>query len=512
MLKSNKLYLSITGGAFGLAAVVLNFFPRSTFSERERRELAEFPQFSAESLWQGEFTDSVSKWYSDSEPFRDFFLNTSENFNRQKGFHGENEVSVVADVNVLPDMINVEDFDDEEDVSASGDSMTSSTADTVALLSDPQKNTADTLGKGYKQPNNGIYLVGSEPNVFAMIGFTSTAAYVESYASAANTYKGAFPDVNIWVMPVPTSIEYYCPDELRKKMVSQKKVMSVMFSKLNDNVNVVDIWQTLQDHKDEHIYLRTDHHWSPLGAFYASEQFANQAGLPFKTRGDGYEERVVHGFVGSMYGYSHDVSVKRSPEDFIFYFPKQVDFQAYYIQYNLDKDFNIESASKEYKGKYFCTFKDGSGGAYCTFMGSDARITRVETGTHNGRRLIIIKDSYGNAVPSNLFYSFEQVHVIDYRYFTKNMRAYVEEHAITDILFCNNMTCVCNPQIGRIYKRFLNQSGNIPARKNNDSTATQGESPSPSGADSEASTEAKPEQVSEPESHTEALPSGNDSL
>ena len=62
----NKAYITIIGALFLTFAVVFNTFPRPTFSELEKRELATFPHFSIESLSDGTFTSSVSSWLSDS--------------------------------------------------------------------------------------------------------------------------------------------------------------------------------------------------------------------------------------------------------------------------------------------------------------------------------------------------------------------------------------------------------------------------------------------------------------
>ena len=159
-----------------------------------------------------------------------------------------------------------------------------------------------------------------------------------------------------------------------------------------------------------------------------------------------------------MYGYSKSLSVKRSPEDFIYYYPN-TNFTTYVTGYELDEDFKITKMHAECKRAYFAKFKDGSSGAYCTFMGSDKQITRVVTSANNGRRIIILKDSFGNTIPSCLFYAFEEVHVIDYRYFTLNMKKYVADHKITDILFANNLTFCVTGHAGKSYKRFLTQGG-----------------------------------------------------
>ena len=72
-------------------------------------------------------------------------------------------------------------------------------------------------------------------------------------------------------------------------------------------------------------------------------------------------------------------------------------------------------------------------------MGGDARLTKVETGTATNRNVLVIKDSFGNAVPGYLFYSFGEVHVADFRYFTKDIKQYIKENNITDVLIVVNV-------------------------------------------------------------------------
>ena len=169
-----------------------------------------------------------------------------------------------------------------------------------------------------------------------------------------------------------------------------------------------------------------------------------------------FESHTIEGYVGSMYGYSKDIAVKKSPEDFVYYTPREAHYTTTYTKYKLDKDFQIIGEEKPHLGDFFVKTSSTSS-AYCTFMGSDSRITQVKTDVSNGRRLLIMKDSFGNAIPGYLFGSFEEVHVIDFRYFTHNIKDYVHDHGITDILMANNLSQVCAGAIGSAYKRFLNQ-------------------------------------------------------
>ena len=96
--------------------------------------------------------------------------------------------------------------------------------------------------------------------------------------------------------------------------------------------------------------------------------------------------------------------------------------------------------------------------AYCTFMGGDAKVTHVETNAGTGRNLIIFKDSFGNALPAYLFSSFDNIHVVDMRYFTYNAVEYITENGITDILFANNAFHAATASTVKYYDNFLSQA------------------------------------------------------
>ena len=287
------------------------------------------------------------------------------------------------------------------------------------------------VGKG----GNIVFM--TDNGIRAISGFRGTAEGGAHYAEAINEYKAALPNVRVYSMIIPIASQYYCPPEKRDMMSDQREVINGMYSQMHD-VTTVDVASALERHIGEKIYSRTDHHWLPLGAYYAAQAFAQAAGVPFRTL-DSYDEHVVHGFVGTMGKFSGDARVKTSPEDFVFYTPKDSTYTTEYINHLPTKQKGIYTLSKPFDGPFFLTYKDGSSLAYCTFMGGDARTTHVKAMGNNGRRLLIIKDSFGNALPGYLFYSFDDIYVVDFRYFQRNILAYIREKGITDLLFANNM-------------------------------------------------------------------------
>lgn len=459
-MKYAKSFLVLISIIFGAFTIVFNFFPRSTFSELEKRELATFPTFDVTKLRTGQYTKDISTWFSDSEPYRDRFMTLSMIFKDKLGLPGGEEQVKLHGVSIRPPeesaKVSPRPITKGEEAlpQAGTEALPTPNEEETAHHSEHEETNVEELAK---LSDNGIIVVGKDENVRAIMAFGGGRNVGSAYAKAANTYQSTFGDkVQVYCMVVPTAAAFYCPDKVKKYTAPQRPVIDYIHSLLDPGVKAVDIHSALSKHTDEDIYLRTDHHWAPLGAYYAARQFAEIAGVPQPDL-EAFERKVVRGFVGTMYAYSKDISVKKAPEDFVYHVPQGVEYETTYIQYVLDKQFKVIGENKPQKGKFFLHYKDGSGGAYSTFMGGDSKITKVETSTDNGRRLIILKDSFGNALPGYLFGSFEEVHVIDVRYFTRNMVKYVEENSITDILLANNIFNCCNSRLCNRYLTFLKQ-------------------------------------------------------
>lgn len=442
----HKLYIFILMAVFAIGVIVFNTFPRSKVSELEKRELATFPEYSDSALTSGLFTKNISAWYSDSEPFRDKFMLMSMMFKENIGIpqSEENIRFHSADKPAEPqpdDNRNIAEYDNQI------------TADENAKIA-----------------NAGIIIIGPPGKVRALMAYGGDASGGTAFAEIINKYKKTFPSVNVYCMVIPQSTEYYCPDKARSSTHSELATIRHIYSLLDPEVKAVDAYTALAEHVKEDIYLRTDHHWAPLGAFYAARKFSQVAGVPFREL-NSYDRHVIHGYVGSMYGYSKDISVKQSPEDFVYYTPKNTSYTTTYTEYKINKDYQVVSESAPHKGEFFYKYPDGSSGAYCTFMGGDSKITKIQTSTKNGRRVIIFKDSFGNAIPGYLFFSFEEIHVIDHRYFTKNIRDYITSNKITDILFANNIFKAYHGA-AQAYERFLKGANTGMAKANSAPAAT----------------------------------------
>lgn len=437
-MNRHHIFLIIIGAVFALFTIVFVAFPRSTFSELEKRDLAQFPDFSGHDLVSGDFARDVSHWFSDSEPFRDDFMTLHMRLRDCLAWHvnGDDAVTFHAEA---PTAQAVE----VDETMAGGD--------------EEQEFAPIGANAPAKVASAGIIVAGQEPTVRAMMVYKGEAFGGKPWAEAANFYQRELgAGVQVYCMVIPTPIEFYCPDKVKSRTYPQLPTIKNIHSLLDPQVKAVDIYTPLCRHAAEPIYHRTDHHWTPLGAYYAAQKLAQVAGVPFRTI-DQFNRHSRPGFVGSMFGYSKDISVKNSPEEFVWYTPKDSSYTTTYRAFSLDSEFRVTAVSRPYAGKFFMPESYRGGGSYSMFMGGDAKVTKVVANGPKGRRLMIIKDSFGNALPPFLFGSFEEVHVIDHRYFVDNLESYIRQNRITDLVMVNNIFNAYSAAVAQAYRTILTQ-------------------------------------------------------
>ena len=436
-VKSNIIYLIIVSIVFLFMTWLFLFLPRPTYSELEKRELSSFPSFNDYKDKISEYPSAISLWFSDSEPYRDSFMSLSMHIRDFFKYKGKDEETI--SFHKSEDTILQKPEEDEE---PSEEKIINPMADENA-----------------KMANAGVIVVGKAPEARALMAFGGSSKSGGKFIETLNEYEKSFPECNIYAMIASSAGEFYLPDKARKLSNPEGPTLSHIQEGLSQRIKYINVHDVLSKHINEDIYLRTDHHWAPLGAFYAAEEFAKTAELDFKSLRS-YEKFSINNFVGSMYGYSKDIAIKKSPETFVYYKPKDIEYTSTFITYFTDSNYGITSESKPFKSQFFKTYKDGNGGAYSTFIGGDQNLVHVETGKGD-RKLLLIKDSFGNAIPGYLFYSFSDIFIVDFRYFNRNMKKFVEENEITDILFTFNIFNACNSSSMMKVKKFLSQGDRV---------------------------------------------------
>ena len=249
----------------------------------------------------------------------------------------------------------------------------------------------------------------------------------DTYIRFFNTCKEQLPDVNVYSLIAPTAVTFYLPEKYAYASQSELESIEKVNAALN-NITPIDAYSALKPHVNEDIYFRTDHHWTQLGAYYAAEEFTKTAGVPFDDISQ-YEKREIPGFVGNMYAFSeNNPLVRDNPDTFTYYIPRG-DFSVTYY----DNDMQNER-THSYFWERDELFEPTD--LYLTYMNSNWDIVHVSGGQKNGRRLMILKNSYGNALAPSLFNSFEDIWIVDVNWNDIDIAEFAKEQNITDLLFC----------------------------------------------------------------------------
>lgn len=423
---SKTIGISLLSGVVVVLAVVLLLAPRSTISYEENRVLAEKPKFSLTSLLDGSYTSGWSEYYNDTVPFRSKLKKTISAMMQWTGVQSEEDtvffgnVSQVKKKTTTP-VATTESVETTVAVAAAGNDETNTepavTTTVVTTTEDPNDEPAAEIGEG---------IILDHKRAVCVYGGSFSVG--QDYAETLNAYQQDLgSDVQVYSLVAPTAVSYYLPEEYANYTASETENIDNINSYLN-SVKPVDAYNALKPHTAEAIYARTDHHWLPLGAYYAAEAFAKVADVPFASLSD-YDTATKKDYVGSMYTYTESAVLLDNPEEFTYYIPKNKYKTTYYST----------SFTDPTEGDLLMNL-DGYDNSmyYLVFMGGDDKITHVETDCKNGRTLVIFKDSYGNALVPCLTSSFENIYVCDMRYFELNAIDFCKQVGCTDLLFAMN--------------------------------------------------------------------------
>lgn len=464
-LKKNNIAKRNVSMVFSLIFLVFTvtmgilFFviPKKTVSQRENRNLLTFPEYTAKSLLDGSFTRNIDLFYSDNFAFRDKLVDAKFAINGFKGLkvdnitivgnNNENYVNTKIDPNQplynLSSVLSIKNlpFDDcldyisfeGKNVVIDNDKKPDKNSNLDELLSiDKEQLTGEKRG--------GLYIVGDT----ALEIFYGSETVTKQYAEVINEYALALGNgVTIYNLIIPNHFEYGLPKKYKGTVGrDQKPFIDLVKSNLDQRVIFVDIHSYMKEHYDkgEYLYFRSDHHWTGLGAYRAYEKFCEYANITPVSLDD-YEKRTTYNFLGTLYNSSMNSDIKNNP-----------DYVEYYVSDLPYTQTNTKEDGKTYKGSLIAERQGEKTNGYLTFMGGDIPLATIETLNKNGKKIIVFKESYGNAFVPFIVPHYECVYVADIRSFPYNAVDFIKNNGITDVLFINNIMAVStSARVANIY-------------------------------------------------------------
>jgi len=138
--------------------------------------------------------------------------------------------------------------------------------------------------------------------------------------------------------------------------------------------------------------------------------------------------KVIPNFLGTLYNYTRAEVLKENIDSVVYH----------KIPYETKATVFKNGITKGTSGLLYAEMAKG-GNSYGVYLGSDYPLMRVITPITNKRRLVVFKDSYGNALSPYLASHFQEVFIVDYRYFNGSLPELIKTYGITDLLFAHNV-------------------------------------------------------------------------
>ena len=185
----------------------------------------------------------------------------------------------------------------------------------------------------------------------------------------------------------------------------------------NLSCTVIDLRDTFLANADTtQLYYRTDHHWTSQGAYLAYQAYCQSIGVAPKE----YTlEKVADSFYGTLYSKLLDGSAV--PDEI--YAP--VNIPEVVVTYEDGTTSNT----------LYHPDKLGEKDKYTYFLGGNYGEVTLKTNANTGKKLLLIKDSFSNSVVPFLLGAYDEIVVIDLRYYTGNIADVIQSQGITQMLF-----------------------------------------------------------------------------
>lgn len=408
-----------------IVSFIIPLRPTQSFSEK--RNLAEFPEFSLEALADGSYFGDITLWFSDTFPGRESWISLSTGLTT---LHGHSEITIQGDLG-NNDAIPVETVEiqvPEETVQKPENDVSAETGpdqeqETVPAETDPQE-WGGVNAEEYEISNSAVVQIGD--TAFNVLGFTKH--YSDQYVDLVNRFANVMEEQGVQVISciAPTAIGILVEPEYLELLHSapQSEMLEYLQSNMNDNIVKVDTVSELLKHNNEYLFFRTDHHWTALGAYYAYVAFCDTMGYEAVPL-DSFREWNQGDFKGSIY-YQAKYPKKLKVDEVIAYVPdddivctSSKDGWTFY-----DTELIADRTTWAIDCRYLC------------FLSGGTTITKiVNNDLPDAPNCVVVIDSFGNAFAPFLTQHYNTIYTIDYRkYKAMDLQRFCELNDIDQVI------------------------------------------------------------------------------
>lgn len=349
MKQHNKYLITVFlfCGFLAIMAAVYMLCPRETFSETEKRYLAEFPSPEWTSISSGDWGEDVETYLADHIPGRNFFVGLNAYFDLYTGRQAGKDILLKKD----------------------------------RLVESPVSWDEAAIQRNMMVINNLAKTTGHELDLM-IVPSAGWALDKERY-----------------------------PDE---------DYIAKIYAEAESGVNPVDMMDTFRDEPE--LYFRTDHHWNSAGAYAAYSALMDLKGREYPET-DFFTVENAGSFQGSTYSRSALWLTPGEP------------LEIWHGSENLTVT-NGEAEGVHEGVIYRQRLEEAD--KYTVFLDGNHSIVRIHNPNATGK-VLVVRDSYSNLLGCFLAESYEEVVLIDLRYYKQPVSQLMAEEAFDDVLVCYSL-------------------------------------------------------------------------
>lgn len=250
-------------------------------------------------------------------------------------------------------------------------------------------------------------------------------AQLQTNTAAVAEFAARHPGQVTFLLAPSASVIYPEMLPVGAPMLDENALLDEVFAEVSPFAQVVDLRETFRADKGEYLYFKTDHHWTPLGAYRAYEQFCALQGLtPFDRAS--HEAVTVPNFLGTHYLSTRRWNVQ---PDEITYYPLDNPMTIYEItgeaQFTPLRTESLINTDKFATYDKYAAFLDGNNG-YSVIEGNGVG------------SILVVKDSYANSFVPYLTANYAKIGVIDLRSFAYGLDSTIELESYDQVLILYN--------------------------------------------------------------------------
>ncbi len=257
--------------------------------------------------------------------------------------------------------------------------------------------------------------------------------YINEFAEDIDipVYMTVVPSTGYIMENVLPAVHYLYQDEI---------ILNKITTQLASNIQYVDLskkFSTIVSDKKIQIYYKTDHHWTALGAYIAYQSLCEKIGLTATDQRD-FNIESYDGFFGTTYSKS---ALWLSQPDTI---------ELWKNKNHTENQFEVEiidGGISEKSNSLFYTEHLNEDDKYPVYLDGNHSLVKIKnSNSHTGQKLLVIKDSFAHSIVPFLADNYDEIIMVDMRYYKNEVSLLVEKEEIDTVLVLYGLDNIVNDE------------------------------------------------------------------